>query len=109
MVEELETARLRLLPYAPEHLRALMAGYEEYAASFGHRAELTLRDFYLSGDVSPGCLQQLAGSTAADIWIHGFAVLLRASDSLIGSSGFKGSAGDDGVVEIAYGIVAVHQ
>ena len=41
--------------------------------------------------------------------IHGFAVVHRESRSVIGTVGFKGPPDEDGVVEIAYGIVPVFQ
>jgi RimJ/RimL family protein N-acetyltransferase len=109
IVSALETTRLRLLPHAPEHLRALIAGYDEYANAFGYRAEPPLRDFYFAGEVSPAWLEQLMAATTADVWVHGFAVVLRATDSVIGTAAFKGAPDNDGAVEIAYGIVPAYR
>jgi RimJ/RimL family protein N-acetyltransferase len=62
---------------------------------------------YASGDVSPDWLAALRRSSGddADPWRHGFFVVEREGGRLIGSAGFKGPPDDEGVVEIAYGIV----
>jgi len=60
-------------------------------------------------EVSPAWLALVDGSSSIDPWIHGFVVLHRATDGVIGKCGFKGSPGDDGAVEIAYGIDPEHQ
>src|SRR5256885_2295611 len=101
----IETARLQLLPYAPEHLLALLEGVPQFEERIGLRAADGLRDFYLSDDVSPAWLAQLRASTTTDPWAHGFAVVDPESRSVIGSAGFKGPPDEEGVVEIAYGIV----
>lgn len=65
----------------------------------------------VSDDISPTWLAQLraAEPNTADPWVHGFAVVHRASDSVIGSTGFKGPPDAEGVVEIAYGIAPAYQ
>ena len=45
----------------------------------------------------------LLGSTTADPWIHGFSMVHRDSEAVVGTCGFKGPPAD-GVVEIAYGV-----
>jgi RimJ/RimL family protein N-acetyltransferase len=60
-------------------------------------------------EVSPDWLDRVRSSTAADPWTHGFAVINRESAAMIGSCGFKGPPGPDGVIEIAYGIDPDHQ
>lgn len=105
----IQTARLQLAPYSPHNLLALIEGVDEFAESFGLPAADGLREFYVSGDVSPAWLEQLRAAAAPDPWVHGFAVVHRASQSVIGALGFKGRPGSDGVVEIAYGIVPMHQ
>jgi ribosomal-protein-alanine N-acetyltransferase len=102
---ELQTARLRLVPYSGAHLLALLKGVQEFEACFGMRAADGLGSFLASADVSPAWLAQLDASSPADPWIHGFALVDPASHSVIGSLGFKGRPDDDGVVEIAYGLV----
>src|SRR5690242_11691444 len=58
--------------------------------------------------VSPEWLRLLEGSSSSDPWIHGFVMLLREGGTRIGQCGFTGPPGPDGVVEIAYGVDAVH-
>lgn len=60
-------------------------------------------------EVSPEWLARARAATAADPWIHGFAVVHRASGTVVGSCGYKGPPGGDGVVEIAYGIEPAYQ
>jgi len=55
-------------------------------------------------EVSPDWLARVKASTSADPWTHGFAVVHRASGTVVGSCGYKGPPGADAVVEIAYGI-----
>jgi RimJ/RimL family protein N-acetyltransferase len=105
----IETVRLRLLPFAPEHLLALIEGDRHFEEKLGLPAADGLRAFILSDDVSPAWLTRLRVSTAADPWLHGFAVVHRESGLVIGSAGFKGPPDEGGVVEIAYGIVAGYQ
>ncbi len=105
----IETARLRLLPYSPEHLLALLVGPEQFEERIGHPAADGMRDFMASDDVSPAWLAQLRESTVADPWIHGFAVVHGESRSVIGSASFKGPPDQEGIVEIAYGIVPDYQ
>jgi len=105
----IETKNLKLVPYAPEHLRALIQGSDLYEKSFGHRSAAGLREFFVSKDVSPDWLARLEVSTEADPWTHGFGLLHVASGTVIGAGGFKGPPGADGVVEIAYGVVPDYQ
>ncbi len=51
----------------------------------------------------------LHGSAAADAWTHGFGLIHMATGTVIGFGGFKGPPGDDGMVEIAYGVVPDYQ
>jgi ribosomal-protein-alanine N-acetyltransferase len=60
-------------------------------------------------EVSPDWLARVRASTSADPWVHGFALVHRASGSVIGSCAFKGPPSADGVVEIAYGVTPNHQ
>ena len=59
--------------------------------------------------VSPDWLAQLDASPEPDPWIHGFALVHRASGVEIGSCGFKGPPSPDGTVEIAYAVEPAHQ
>ncbi len=100
-----ETRSLRLVPHAPEHLRALINGPECYAQSSGMRPANGLRDFIVSDDVSPEWLAALESATGADPWQYGFGVVHLESGMVIGSAGFTGPPDAEGTVEIAYGIV----
>jgi RimJ/RimL family protein N-acetyltransferase len=93
------------LLHAPQHLLALIEGVGKYERQTGLVVAEGLREFYVSGDVSPDWLARLRASTAPDPWVHGFAVVHRDSGPVIGSVGFKAPPDGQGVVEIAYGIV----
>lgn len=105
----IETVHLRLIPFSPEHLLALIESNSCFEDSFGLPAAEGLRAFYVSDEVSPAWLAQLRASTGADPWVHGFAIVHQDSDSVIGSVGFKGPPNEEGMVEIAYGIVPAFQ
>jgi [ribosomal protein S5]-alanine N-acetyltransferase len=108
-VEAIETKNLKLVPYSPQHILAMIEGIEPYTRSFGWPPANGLRDFYMSKDVSPQWLAQLRTTTDADVWRHGFGVVHVASAQTIGAGGFKGPADPDGAAEIAYGIVPEYQ
>ena len=106
----IETVHLQLVPCLPEYLLWLIAGDERFEERFGLPAADGLRAFVVSDEVSPAWLERLrVSSMAADPWVHGFAVVHRESRSVIGTVGFKGPPDEDGVVEIAYGIVPMFQ
>jgi len=96
--------RISLRPFAPDDLLALIEGVSQFEARTGLRLADGVRDFFVSGEVSPAWLEVLRSATAADPWRHGFAVVERESNTIIGTAGFKGPPDADGVVEIAYGI-----
>lgn len=104
-----ETARLRLVPYAPEHLLALIEEPEYFEQRFGLPVADGLREFMVSDDVSPDWLAMLRSSSGADPWTLGFAVVHWESQQVIGTAGFKGPRDADEIVEIAYGIVPSFQ
>jgi RimJ/RimL family protein N-acetyltransferase len=60
-------------------------------------------------EVSPDWLARVKSSTSADPWTHGFAVVQRASGAAVGMCAYKGPPGEDGAVEIAYGINPEYQ
>lgn len=101
----IETRRLRLIPYTPGQVLALIERPDRFEDLAGFPAAPGLRDGFVSDDVSPAWLVQLRTLDHADPWVLGFAVLHRESGSIIGSAGFKGPPDSDGVVEVAYGIV----
>jgi len=101
----IETKNLRLLPHTPDHIRALIKGLDFYERSIGFPTAPGLREFFASGEVSPQWLAQVEKATVTDTWTHGFVLLHVASGLVIGAGGFKGPPGEDGAVEIAYGVV----
>jgi hypothetical protein len=68
----IDTARLQLRPYSPEHLLALIEGFQQFEERRGLRAADGLRDFLVSDEVSPAWLAQLRASPAVAPWVHGF-------------------------------------
>lgn len=105
----IDTPHLRLIPYAPDQVLALIEQPERFEDLAGFPAAQGLRDGFVSGEVSPLWLAQLRTLQHADPWVLGFALLDRESDSVVGSAGFKGPPDADGMVEIAYGIVPAFQ
>lgn len=99
------TARLRLVPYAPEHLLTLIDRPASFAESFGVPSAPGLRDFLASADVSPAFLDILRAASGSDPWLFGFGLVHRASNQVIGNASFKGPPDADGMVEIAYAVV----
>lgn len=83
----IETRRLRLVAQTLDAVRAQVA-----RMSADHKAEL-----------SPEWLTQLESPTV-DLWTLGFAIVHRETGAVVGTCGFKGPPGADGVVEIAYGV-----
>jgi [ribosomal protein S5]-alanine N-acetyltransferase len=105
----IDTAHLQLLPYGPEHLLALIEGVPQFEAKMGLRAAEGLRDYIVSDEISPAWLDKLRASREADVWMHGFGIVHRESGMVIGSAAFKGPPDEEGMVEIAYGIVPGYQ
>jgi len=103
-VAALETSHLRLTPWSPEHLLAMIDGAERFEADAGVQLADGLRAMFVSGDVSPLWIAHLREAPGPDPWTLGFAVVHRDDDRVIGSAAFKGAPDEDGVVEIAYGI-----
>ncbi len=89
----MQTKRLKLVLQSPADVRAMIEGL-----SPSERAE-----------VSPDWLARAEAATSADPWIHGFALVHRSSDLVVGTGGFKGPPADDGIVEIAYGVSPGHR
>jgi [ribosomal protein S5]-alanine N-acetyltransferase len=91
--ENLQTKSLKLVLQSPEDARAMLE-----AMPPEQRAQ-----------VSPDWLAQLEAFPAANPWVHGFTLVHRASDTVIGTGGFKAPPSSDGMVEIAYGVAPEHQ
>jgi ribosomal-protein-alanine N-acetyltransferase len=100
-----ETLHLRFRPFAGDDLLALLVSEEQGEEQIGLPLAEGLRDFYVSGEASPVWLEQLRDARAANPWVHGFALVDKESNQIIGTAGFKGPPDEDGVVEIAYAIV----
>jgi RimJ/RimL family protein N-acetyltransferase len=100
----IQTARLELDPCTPAHYLALLESVDAFEKAAGRRAADGLRDFYVSGEVSPAWLEKLRTAVAADVWVHGFGIVHRESGWIIGCAGFKGPPDESGLVEIGYGI-----
>lgn len=105
----IDTARLDLVPCAPEQLLALIEEPDRFEHLLGLPAAEGLRGFFASGDVSPSWIARLRDSSGPDPWRHGFFVVHREGRRVIGSAGFKGAPDSAGMVEIAYGIVPSHE
>lgn len=101
----LETARLRLIPSDPAALLALIEQPERFEEIAGLSPADELRGFYVSGDVSPQWIAALRHAGGRDPWRHGFFIVERDGQEVVGSAGFMGPPDADGMVEIAYGIV----
>ena len=100
-----ETPRLRLEPWSPALLVALIEQPDRFETLARFPAAPGLREFFVSGEVSPEWLARLRGHAGADPWLHGFFVVERDHRAIIGTAGFKGPPDAGGMVEIAYGIV----
>ena len=105
----LVTPRLRLAPWTPAQLLAMLESVERFEAESGLRLADGLREFFVSGEVSPAWVEQLRVAPGPDPWTLGFAVVHRDDGRVIGSAGFKGPPGEDGSAEIAYGIAPGYQ
>lgn len=107
----IETVHLKLIPFSPDHLLTLIEDGEHFEERMGLRLADGLRDFFASDDVSPLWLAQLRASAGAeaDPWVYGFAIVHKESGLVIGTVGFKGPPDNEGMVEIAYGIVPAFQ
>jgi RimJ/RimL family protein N-acetyltransferase len=59
--------------------------------------------------VSADWLARLHASSATDPWVYGFAIVRTENGEVVGNCGFTAPPGDDGEVEIAYGVAPEHQ
>lgn len=89
----IETRSLKLVLESPEDVRARIEGM-----SPSEKAEL-----------SADWLALVDSATSADPWIHGFALVQRTDNTVVGYCGFKGPPTPNGVVEIAYGVAPEYQ
>ena len=108
MAVELETRRLRLLPFSPAILLAMIEGPLEFEREMGMPISDGLRDVIVP-HVSTAWIEQLRTAGSADPWVHGFAVVERNDRCVIGTAGFKGAPDKEGMAEIGYGIAPSYQ
>jgi RimJ/RimL family protein N-acetyltransferase len=71
------------------------------------RAQIDEMDDRQRAELSSDWLARL--DAGADLWTLGFTIVHRALGGIIGTCGFKGPPGADGMVEIAYGLAPEHQ
>ena len=109
MESTIETKDLQLLPFRPEFILALIEEPDRFEELVGFPAAPGLREFFVSGEVSPEWLASLRTVSNSDPWQFGFAVVNRETRNVVGSGGFKGPPDADGMVEIAYGIVPLFE
>jgi ribosomal-protein-alanine N-acetyltransferase len=101
----LETPHLLLRPHAPQEILALIERPDQFTALTGFPAAPGLREFFVSGEISPTWFEQLRMLQQPEPWILGFGVIDKESRSMVGMAGYKGAPDTDGIVEVAYGIV----
>ena len=101
----IETERLSLSPFTTDQLLALIEQPENFAKIAGYPAAEGLREFFVGGEVSPEWIARLRSGQATHPWGLGFAVVDKETHTVVGTTGFKGPPDENGVVEIAYGIV----
>jgi [ribosomal protein S5]-alanine N-acetyltransferase len=92
MVVQTTTRRLRLVPKTVADVRAQIA-----AMNADQRAQVS-RDW----------LAKLEDAKV-DTWTLGFDMVDLSTDAVVGTCGFKGPPGIDGIVEIAYGVTPDQQ
>ena len=105
----LRTQNLRLVPNTPDHLLSLISGDVHFQNTFGLTPAPGFREFFVSDEISPAWVESLKAASGPDIWRDGFALVLDATDEVIGCAGFKGNPQPSGMVEISYGIVPEYQ
>ncbi len=101
----IETERLTLVPFTADQILVLIEEPERFAETAGYPAAEGLREFFISGEVSPDWIARLRGGRATHPWGLGFGVVGKETATIVGTAGFKCPPDENGVVEIAYGIV----
>ena len=93
MDADLLTDNLRLVPGSRDGVLAWVEGM-----SPSDRAQ-----------VSPEWLARVRASPSSEPWLHGFTIMSRSTETVVGSCGYKGPPDVDEMVEIAYGIQTPYQ
>ena len=86
-----------------ERLRLVLGNREEVLAWVEGMSPSDL------AELSPLWLARVRSSTSPDPWVHGFTIMFRATEGVIGSCAYKGPPDSEATVEIAYGIHPPHQ
>ena len=73
------------------------------------RAWADAMDPSVKAQLSAEWMAQLHASTSTDAWTHGFTLVCRHGEVVVGHAGFKAPPAADGMVEIAYGVNSDHQ
>ena len=105
----LDTPHLRLTPWTPAQLLSMLESVERFEEESGLSLADGLREFFVSGEVSPAWVEQLRAAPGPDPWTLGFAAVHRDDGKVMGSAGFKGPPDENGVAEIAYGVAPDYQ
>ena len=104
----LEKIQIDLLPYSPAHWLAMLESSEKFREQFGLALADGLRDL-LVGNASDDWLESLRAARQADPWIHGFGIVNRDHNTVIGNAAFKGPPDHEGIVEIGYGVAPAYE
>lgn len=105
----IDTKRLTLVPWDPQHLLTLIIEPESFEEVAGVRIAPGLREMFTSGEVPPEWIESLRTSPGPDVWRHGMYMLHRESDTIIGTAAYKGPPDDEGITEIAYGVAPAYE
>ena len=97
--------QLTLRPFTSESLLALIDSTDKFNRVFGIPAAGGLREFFVSGDVSQQFVEKVRSTIGEDPWNLGFAVIDEINHLVVGAGGLKGPPKEEGIAEIAYGIV----
>ena len=86
---QIETDRLILVPYTADQLLALIEQPDTFAEVSQYPATAGLREFFVSGEVSPEWTARLRSGKMTQPWGPGFAVVDKETQSIVGTTGFK--------------------
>lgn len=106
----LDTPHLRLVPYSPAHVLALRESEAAFEKVSGLQVLPSVRALMTGAEVSPQWLERVRSAPPdVDPWLHGFGILHREDNRIIGAAGFVGIPDADGAAELAYGIAPEYQ
>ncbi|HEY7614880.1 MAG TPA: GNAT family N-acetyltransferase [Gemmatimonadales bacterium] len=107
----IRTERLELLPATVDLLAAALESPQALAAGLNARVPPTWPPEFLDAPALQFTRDRLARTPEEEGWWMYFILLPRDAGerTLIGGAGYKGPPGEDGTVEVGYGIVSDHQ